>query len=234
MRVTGMWLRDPHVFLNIFGTCYDATDTTPFNVSLNGTLNASLTADTTPADGFLDLSPLVVFRPLDPSAATTPISFDLDAKCTAPVASTSCGPGASSFSATATNQSSGVCLDTVAGTTSGYTPAVATPSGQCFASDSQTLLISLQGVTLTLYNAQLGGVYDGANIDNGLIRGFLLESDAAKTTVPIPVLGNQTLSAILGGGPGACGGTNDPDTLNGQAGWWFYLNYTATESPYSE
>lgn len=233
-RINGMWLRDPHVFINILGTCYDATDSTPFNVALNPTLNTSLGADTTPADGFLDLSPVVVFRPLDASADTTPISFELDAKCTAPASSSSCGPGASTFGATATNQSSGLCLGTVDGTTSGYTPAVGTPSGQCFASDSQTLSISLQGVTLTLYNAQIGANYTGSGLDTGLIRGFLLQSDADRTQVPLPVLGNVTLSSVLGGGTGACGGAHDPDTLNGQKGWWFYLNFTAVQAPYSE
>ncbi len=234
-RINQMWLRDPHVFINILGTCYDATDSTPFNVALNPTLNSTLAADTTPADGFLDLSPVLVFRPLDASADTTPISFELDAKCTAPASSSSsCSPGASTFGATATNKSSGVCLGTVTGTTSGYTPPVATPSGQCFASDSQTLSISLQGVNLTLHNAQIGAVYGASGLDSGLIRGFLLESDANGIQVPLPVLGNVTLSSVLGGGTGACGGSKDPDSLNGQKGWWFYLNFTAVQAPYSE
>src|SRR5262249_42948712 len=201
-RLNGMCLRDPHVFISILGKCYDATDSTPFGVALNSTLNSSLSADTNPADGFIDLSPVVVFTPLDPTQATTPMDFDLGAKCSAPAgASTTCTASASPLPATASNQTSGgVCLGTVAGTTSGYSPPVASPSGECFVSDSQTLAVTLQGTTITLHNAQIGAAYDGSNLTNGLIMGFLLQSDADKTSVPLPILGNVVLSSILGGG----------------------------------
>jgi cysteine-rich repeat protein len=237
-RIDSMNVRYPHVWLNVFG-CHDVTeDYDHLGVSLNGTLNTQLNNDGN-SDGKLDLSPLVVFNPLAQDDATTPVDF-VFGSCTS---KTSCVGSSNRFAGMANNQSSGgVCLDatgTLAATKDTYSPGIDFPSGTCFHTDPQTLAISIQGVALTLHDAQLAAVYNAdpaTGLQTGLIRGFLTKADADKTTVPLPSpVGNRILSTLLPGGGGdadACSQRDDSDTdgANGK-GWWFFLNYTAATLP---
>ncbi len=237
-RIDGMWLRDPHVFVKILNNqCYDVTeDYVGLKFSLNGALNQQLDGDAN-MDGYLDLSPVVVFEPLAQHGATSAVDLTFG-QCTA--GSITCAGSATRFSSTATNQASGTCLAVADGTTSGYTPPIDVTAGACFATEAETLQLSLQGVTLTLYDAQLAAVYAGdpaTGLTSGLIRGFVSKADADATMLNLPLLGMQKLSSLLPGGGGdadGCAGHSDVDTVNGVDGWMFYLNFTASAVPYSD
>jgi hypothetical protein len=235
-RFVDLDLRDPHTSIRFLG-CRDITDTPLLGFSVNGQIATSLGTDAD-GDGNLDFSPLVVFRPLDQSAATNPVDV-LTGACTAAEPS-SCSVGdATPTPLTATNTATGVCLGTLDGTTSGYTPAITTPTDNCFATDAGTLHLTLASIPVTLSNAQVAAVYDAVpatGMVNGLLRGFISETDANNTTLPpdLPLVGGKPLSSLLAGGTGNCASTSDKDTLDGVPGWWFYLNFTAQTTAWSE
>jgi cysteine-rich repeat protein len=235
-RFDSLALRDPHVFVN-FISCNDVTDTPLAGFSLNGELTTHLTTDGD-SDGLLDLSPTLVFRPLrQTEASVTPMDVTF-ADCTAPLAGTQCSPGAAPPTpVTATSQLSGTCLAPPAGTTSGWTPAVAEVSGACFVSSESDLSLSLGGTLVPLTHARVAAAYDASpatHLTTGLLQGFLSESTADLIQVPVPLLGNQPLSSLLPGGTGSCDATAAKDTVDGVTGWWFYLNFTASPVPWTE
>jgi cysteine-rich repeat protein len=236
-RFSDMDLRDPHVFVNFLG-CRDVTDTQLAGFSVNNALQTSIQTDGTDADTFLDLSIVTVFRPIDQAnGKTTALEINF-ADCTSPLASTSCTAGASSTLTMATSQATGTCLAALAGTTHGYTPAIVSPIGSCYVSGTTTLTINLGGIPVTLSSATVAATYSGnpaTTTVNGLVRGFISETDANNTIIPatFPLVGGQPLSALLPGGdpPGPnntnCAAYSDLDINNGVRGWWFYLNFTA-------
>src|SRR5262249_4989754 len=122
-RVTELNVRDPHIFVSvpIFG-CQDITDNVPLlgrGSSVNGRLNSSITSDTTPMDGFFDLSILALFNPLDQTgAATSPVNLYSQADCSTQ-GTMACIPhlGVAPSTGTITNHSSGQCLPILPGTT---------------------------------------------------------------------------------------------------------------------
>jgi hypothetical protein len=90
-----------------------------------------------------------------------------------------------------------------------------------------------------LTEARVGATYVGnpaTNMVNGLLEGFISEADAEATIIPatIPVVGGQSLAAILPGGMGNCSTGDDrdlgPDGVT--MGWWLYFNFTATQVPW--
>ncbi len=235
-RFTDLDLRDPHVFVNFVG-CRDVTDTQLVGFSVNNELQTSIQQDgTEPPDGFLDLSPTLVFRPFSSTAATTPVELHF-ARCTA--TNTTCTPGADAPAlATATNAAAGTCLAPLAGTTRPYSPAIATPAGPCFSTNPiPAVTINLGGIPIRLSNVRLGGTYVGTTgISNGLMMGFISEADANTTIIPasFPLVGGQPLSALLAGGSGACPNYSDKETVGGVVGWWFYLNFPAARVPWTD
>lgn len=238
-RFTDLDVREPHIHVDI-GGCQDVTDSNPF-FTVNGALAESMTMDTDdPPDGLLDLSPLLVFRPLDQAAATQGVQIYF-ADCTAPASGTSCVPGsAAPIAATATNMTSGSCLGLVAdSTTDMYTPEVTTPSGPCFVSDGQTITVNLGDIPITLTDAKVAATYMGSpatGMTSGLMAGFIPETVADTTILPmdLPLIGNQPLSTVLPGGTNNCAAHDDKDTYNGTVGWWFYLNFTAEMVTWSD
>jgi hypothetical protein len=241
-RMDDLDLRDPHVFIN-FITCLDVTDTPILGFSINGQLQTSIQNDAaSPQDGLLDLSNVFLFDPLDQGVASNTFATGTS-DCSAPLAGTQCnGFTASTLSGTAGLLSSGSCLVPLAGATHGYSPAIISATAPCFSSPSGTIIIDLSGVPVPLQDAQIAATFDGAPVTgtiNGLMKGFLLESDADATIVPMtfPLVGGQPLSQLLPGGdpPGAnnanCAAHSDVDIHNGQRGWWFYLNFTAPVTP---
>ena len=247
-RLRDLDLRDPHIYVQIpFSGCNDLTDTdlTVFGMavdSINTQLQNAIQLDGN-MDGLLDLSLVVVFRPLDQAAAGGSLDF-YSAACSAPMSSTACSPGGDvPDTATYTNQTTGTCLDIAPGSTRPYTPRVSTPAGPCFVTAPLTIAISLGGgVTVPLERAQIAASYVGApatGLSNGLLRGFLTEATADATLLPasLPVIGGDPLSSILAGGTGSCTRRDDRDDLDGDGtpdGWWFYLNFPASEVPWSE
>jgi len=228
-RLTTLSLREPHTFALGF---VDVTDT------VNGLLNDFVGMDkVNPAgeetpDGLLDFSLLAVFRPLDQSVDTVPLDIVI-ADCAAPMESTSCQRTATSqvVSSVATNLASD-CLEVMPDTTGGYNPPITTPSGPCFVSDAETFDLDFGDIAFSFVDARLGAMYpdgEGNQLASGLIRGFLSQSFAEGATLPadIPVVGGQPIASLLK--------DVDKDTgPGGEAGWWFYLNFTAEAVPYSD
>lgn len=232
-RMNDLDLRDPHAFTRVF-FCADITST------LNTEIQNAIRGDDD-GDGFLDLSYLLVFRPLAQTAMGGTMEVR-DGDCRT---STSC-VGVSPVLATASyrNLTTGTCLDTRPGGTSvvrPYTPAVATPAAPCFVSDPVELTVTISGIAIRLREAQVAGTYSGSPataLSNGLLRGFITEADAAATVLPadLPAVGGMSLAAVLRGGPGNCASGSDQDRHPTHGvGWWFFLNFPAgVVTTYSE
>ncbi len=220
-RATTLTIQDPHFFLSGF---IDITS------NVNTELRNALTMDgDMPADGIVDLSPVVVFDPFDQTAISTPMSVDF-ADCTLPLSSTMCSGSGMPTASTATNSASGTCLAPIASTyPSGR--GINSPAGPCFSSAViPVLTIDLGGTIIRLQNAQVGGQYVGVpatRLATGLIMGFLSEADAMATTLPddIAVVGGRTVASLLR--------ASDRDMLGTTRGWWFYLNYVGDPAPYA-
>jgi len=250
-RVNALALRDPHVFVDvpIFG-CRDLTnDGLPFGLapSINDQLNTSITTDGND-DGFLDLSFLTLFRPLD-LTGDDPLPFEFaEGRCTAPMETTTCEVAESGFVEETTytvrpRTDPGTCLVPIEGTTrASYTPAIVSPTATgtsaCFATAETTVSIDVSGVVIPLESARVGANFVGtppATLSNGLVYGFLAEEVADALLLPdsVPVVGGQALSSILRGGTDNCASGSDldvgPDGVT--PGWWFYLNFIGARVP---
>ena len=245
-RLLDMDLRDPHILVpaSIFG-CRDLTDqAAPLNLSpsINTLLENSLTLDEDdPADGLLDLSFLVIFDPLDQSNGGGGDATITTADCTAPVGSTTCTATSMPVTNTVTyaSQTTGTCLDVLAGTTGGYSPALTPASAPCALTSMTDFTVDLSGIVITLRNAEFAGTWSGSpatQIVNGVIRGFISETDADNTQLPadLPLVGGDPLSTVLPGGTGNCSNNDDKDMgPGGTSGWYFYFNYEAVVVPYT-
>lgn len=239
-RFNTLALRDPHAFADVFFGCNDITDSF-FGNAVNQQFTRNMTMDTD-GDGFLDLSPTLVFRPLTQGGtAMSPLEIHF-ADCTAPANTTTCHPGSDpSIMLTATNQASGSCLSILANTTHPYTPAITQSSSPCFVSTQTTVTVALGGVNIVLHDAKIAATYVGnpaSQVTNGLLRGFVTEAEANATIFPanLQVVGGKPFSSILPGGMGNCRPANqsDKDVNNGVSGWWFYLNFTAPRTMWSD
>lgn len=228
-RITNLELRDPHLFTSIVLLCLDSTNT------INDMINDSFIADSD-SDGVLDLSYLLVFRPLDQMSATGSLDFVFAPDCTIPAGAPTCDVGlaTTSVALTYSNAPTGTCLQTIPGTTSGYAPAITTPSGPCFVTDPSTLALNLGGIIVTLQDAQIAATYSGnpaTSVIDGLGRGFISEADAAQITIPatLPIVGGLPFTALLPGGAGNCASGDDRDTGpdGTTSGWYIYFNFTA-------
>lgn len=226
-RVTDMDLRDPHVWTQVIG-CNDVTD---IGGGFNAQLQTSIQNDGD-GDGFLDASYMLEFLPLNQQAATNLVDTGT-ADCRAPSGSP-CGPLApAGIAGDATLQAAGECLTFLPGTVRPYNPAITPSTGPCFVTPSGDLTFTLGGIPVTLRNARIAATFPAnpaTSLTNGLIAGFLTESDADATTIPasVPLIGGQPLSSVLPGGTGNCQAVSDKDT-NVVPGWWFYLNFSAVQ-----
>ena len=233
--LTDLDLRDPHFYVNAVG-CRDITDTPLAGFSINGEIQASIQTDRD-FDGFLDLSYVLEFLPLDQGATTLPLQFG-QAVCAAPLAGTSCGALLIPTPTMATLGSTLACLAPLPGTTRPYSPAIVTTAPACFASDAVTLVLGLAGIPVTLRDARVAATWVGdpaTQLVNGLISGFVSEADANAVILPasLPLVGGQPLSALLPGGGGNCAPHSDKDVNNGVVGWWFYFNFPAARVYYA-
>jgi len=223
-RFTTMTLQDPHAF------AFGALDV---NGTVNDEIEKGMTMDTTPMDGNLDLSVVVVFDSLD-QAASSGTGALVFPECSAPADGTACSlpSGADVNTTTFTNMSS-TCLDVVADTTTDYNPAtpVVATAAPCFVSDPQAVDVLLGSLTVPLIEAQLAATYVGdpaTELEGGLVRGYLTQAAADASIIPddIAVVGGMPLSAILR--------VEDKDTgPDGEDGWWFYINFTAEKVDYT-
>ena len=236
-RFSDLDVRDPHFFVSFLG-CRDVTDTPLGGYSVNGQLQTNITTDGD-GDGLLDLSYLLVFNPLDPTASSGSLRFG-NGDCTAPMGSTACSPSSTPFvPLTYQNQAAGSCLGVLAGTTHPYNPAVTTTTAPCFVTNPAIVTLNLGGILITLRDTRIAGKYVGnpvTSIANGLLRGFISEADANATILPasFPLVGGQPLSRMLPGGTNNCAPFSDKDTNASVIGWWFYMNFPAAKVPYTD
>jgi hypothetical protein len=241
-RLADLDLRDPHVFIDLpVAGCFDFTDT-PLPAGLAPSFNASVeTALTTDGDGDgrLDQSVLLLLRPF--AAAAVAERLDLaGGRCTAPLPATACerDPAVVPQTVEYDGLAAGSCLAALAGTTSGYVPAPAEPLGPCVRSEiGRPFTLEILGVAVPLLEPALALETVGeppTGLTGGLLRGFLTEEAAAQVTLPaeLPIVGGQPLSVLLPGGAGSCAGGDDRDQLEGQSGWWLYLDAEAGEVPF--
>jgi len=228
-------LRDPHVFANlpIFG-CSDVTDNTPLGPeqSVNGQIQQSISTDGD-AEGGLDLSILHAFRPFDALAVAGRLDVG-EGDCPAPNPPASCDwrmppvPQTVDYDGLA----AGTCLEPLANTTGGYSPAIVSATAPCYVSEAFDTTVLLLGANVPLRAArtaaQLGAGVPPSSLSPGLWMGFLRESDADATFVNALSLGTVTLSSLLPGGTGNCAAQNDLDLgPQGESGWWIYFNFVA-------
>ena len=232
-RITDLDLRDPHAFVMI-GACNDVTEVQ--NDGFQEDIEEDNGPDDEP-DGFLDLSGLAVFRPLDQGHPDVNLEVVLGADCTAPIDSTSCTTGdASSITASGSNDASAACDVILADTTTdGYDPPPAPAPAPCFAAEAPEGVLEFGPFRLS--EVAGAATYDGdpaTGLMNGLLRGFLSEEHADATTVDT-ALGEMVLSSLLPGGTDNCADSDDRDTDSGGAsGWYVYLSFTAEEVPFTE
>jgi hypothetical protein len=155
------------------------------------------------------------------------------------MAGTSCSAnGSAAYAAVYTTQTAGNCLAPVAASVvHAYTPAITNTTAPCFATAVGTVVLNLQGTPLTLHDASIAATWTGSptnELSNGLMRGFVTETDADTTVVTIPGAGDRPLSSLLAGGTNSCQSAwSDKDLNNGVSGWWFYVNFSAAKVPYT-
>ena len=231
-RANQMDLKDPHVFVSVpLLGCADAT-----SVLVGPELNDSLSSDRD-FDGQLDFSPLLVFPAFNSSAATQRAEFYF-AQCSAPLSSTMCRPGAgTAVETTATFRATGECAGVLTDSVHPYSPPIVAPAGPCFDADLGDLVVPLAGIPVPLRAARLAAHYQSSTgLSDGLLYGFLTDQDATNTSVPVerPFVGGHQLSALLPGGAQNCVGSSDRDMKDGVAGWWFYINFSASNVPWVE
>lgn len=247
-RFTDLDLRDPHVFLPITiaplpTICFDFTDSAipTTTVSFNGSIQASYTSDSNPADGFLDASSLLWFRPLAQDGRVGRVDNG-PADCLAPAPTSGCAPrtGAEPTAYTYAAAASGNCLAPIPGTIGvpAYSPAIGTPAAPCFTTAPKTFVFDNNGTAITLVDAQIAASFSGnpaTALNQGLLRGFLREADANQIVISDPNLpgGSVTLASLLPGGSGSCSSRNDKDQYQGESGWWFHFNFSATPVVYT-
>ena len=221
-RIGSIALRDPHVFYTV-GFCLDVTAT------LNQQLQQELDADDD-GDGFYDASPLAILKPYAEDGRVHLFESG-DGVCTT-ASPSHCTPGVEppvvrwyeAFDLSAPT----VCLGALPGTTTGYTPPVPTPDGQCFATTSLDTTLPLGPLVVPLRDTQFAAPWPalGGSTAGGLLRGFLREADA--DAIDVDLNGQSVpLSQLLPDGTGSCA-TNVPNGLDSdrdEAGWWLYLEY---------
>ena len=237
-RISDLDLRDPHVFASVV-VCLDFTDDPlpVVNLAFNGSLEDQLNGDAD-MDGFLDLSSLLLFRPLDTLGIAERVDLD-SGLCLDPVASMICAadPMQAPVMTSYDGAAAGTCLAAVPGTTSAYVPAVDEPPAPCFVTVATTAPFQLGDIVVTLQDLQIAATFVGdpvSQLATGLIRGFLTEADADTLLLPpdLPVVGGMPISVLLPGGTGNCAAGDDRDTHSGMSGWWFYFNFTADRVTY--
>ena len=241
IRTTTLKIRDPHFFAPVFPpiVCPDFTDNDIAgqpNSAVNNQINLSLTTDSD-SNGFLDSSPLWIFQ--NPLTGPQIRRFDTaDGQCSAPLASTSCTFPTATIADTYTVISTGAdsCFSPIAATTGGYTPSVANVATPCWLGAAKaTASLNFNGVAVPLFGVRSGGAVSATDgpIGRVMMRGFLRESDADATLLPVglPLVGGRPVSVLLKGGTGSCATGSDKDVLDGVTGWWFYMEQTIASVP---
>ncbi|HWB75623.1 MAG TPA: hypothetical protein VG755_11730 [Nannocystaceae bacterium] len=242
-RFTSLYVRDPHFFLDIpINGCQDGTDTevsvplmdpvAPVNQQFNDAIGMD---DAEMPDGNLDLSLLLLFRPLDQGGDGS-IDF-ANGACLVPAEATVCDllDGTELYSTMYATMADGTCQEPMAADLSpaGYNPTPGTTTGPCFTAGPASVVIQTSFAALPLDNATIAAQFVGDPSDElvqGTIRGFITTANADAIMLPPPISQvAMTLGDILPGDPECCAPHSD---LDGE-GWWFYADFTATTVPWN-
>jgi len=239
-RFTNLEVAQPRLSLN----CTDITVAVNTLIAGNFVSDKSgSTADGGGADGRLDLSFILLARPLVQTGNSGTGTFLSDADCPAPIPPSTCAPDPTitGQAAKVTNQSSGACL-TPDPTRFDVSDASAqipnTPSAGadgCFVSDGAKLSLTISGIPLTFETARLSAEWvstPATGMTNGVIEAFMSMTQARAIVLPAstPAVGGNPLSVLLRGSPeNGCTTADDsrpgPDGVT--KGYWFYFNFTA-------
>jgi hypothetical protein len=239
-RFTSLNVRDPHFFVDapLVG-CIDATDSVPLGDSVNEQFNAAIAADD-PAmpDGALDLSLMLLFRPLDQTDGAAGDMDFANGTCLVPAEATVCDlREGTEFNPTGfSSAAAGTCLEPDAAhlSSENYNPQPGTTSGPCFHAGPGNVTIQTS-FALELQDAEIAGQYVGDPADEfvqGTLRGFMPIAVAEATMLPpdlVESTGATTIAQLLPGGTGNCADHSD---LDGD-GWWFYADFTAQRVPWN-
>ena len=179
---------------------------------VTGTLSTRLSdelAGRTPA------AVLVFVAPLDVEAAAAAVTWgngDCTDDGTDPPACALSPAGPSLELPTASVSSQAACL-----------PGAVEVGPPCFGSGEgdAILLLDLLGARVGLADARVYARYGAAfaQLEDGVVSGFLSEDAAAVLALDLPTVGPTTLAALLGQSP--------TSERNGTAGWWVRLSFTA-------
>ena len=217
-RITSLEVRDPHVFLP--GCTIDGTS------AANGIFMDAVERNALNTAG--------VFRPIDPAAPSTPMDVFPGAACTgAGTPLDACAASGPVVATNANNQTSGTCFAAPPSTLSYPATAPNAPMGSCFATTPSTVQLNLNGSLVTMQNAVVAGEYVPGGIRNGILSGFVSYATARNTMVTFGA-GSLILYDLLRGG-GCPGDDDDPLFVGGaDAGWWFHLDFEATEVSWTD
>lgn len=246
-RFTSLYVRDPHLWVQPpLSACQDGTDniiSTPLGDedSVNTQFNNAINGDSPDSpDGNLDLSLVLIFRPLDQGAGASGDVDFANATCPIPADNTVCDLLAgSALTGTTYANMDGVCLEPVPADLSpaGYAPAPGTTNGPCFAAGPANVTIQTSFAALPLDNATIAAQYVGDPADGlmqGTIRGFITVANAESIMLPEPLnlaVEGGTLAGTLPGHENCCAEHDDRD--EGGTGWWFYADFTGAIVPWT-
>ena len=241
-RVNAARVIDPHIFVNvpIFG-CNDVTNDGILGQlpgGVNGMLSDSLVEVENGKHTFsigMTASPL---QTTDGAVSAATLEFP---DCFASPMACVRDLTKQVIEADITYQVAGACLPpNLPGRRASYT-GLNNPTGNCFISDPQTVIIEIAEIPITLTDARMTakvtGSGDTRTLTDGVLFGFFSRADADQALLPadLTLVGGNPISDLLRGG-GGCGSStsaSDLDTYEGVEGWWFYLNFTAAEVPFS-
>jgi hypothetical protein len=234
-RFSSMDVRDPHFFADTLVGCVDVTDMAPLNMAgVNDRFNEAINMDTD-ADGFLDLSLMLLFRG-DGLDQTDGGGGDMDfanGQCEPAGGDCDLRPASELQPTMYTSQAAGVCheADPTHLSGEGYTPVPGVTMGPCFHAGPADVTIVTTSFELPLTGAEIAATFQGdpaTSFMSGTLRGFLTTAAAEATPLPMDLqmsTGAMNVAGLLPGGAMSCAAHDDTD--DGGSGWWFYVDFTA-------
>jgi hypothetical protein len=224
LRADTLVLKAPNMYVQV--PLLGAQDVT--NDGQNA-LNTALTSDDD-ADDFVDMSMLLRFlNTSDPKAASGKVTPG-GAMCQWPIGpDMKCGPDKTfpfqSPPLEYTNASQPCAL----------TGTQETAPAPCFATTPASLTMQLPILgAVPLQDGQIVGSWDGANIKNGFVRGFLPKTVAAQTKLGAGVPPLLAVFNIKMGTPliNFFSEAQIGQNAKGEAGWWVVMSYTAKSAKF--
>lgn len=223
-RADTLLLKSPNLYATLLILRTDVT------ADGQNALNAALVGDDD-KDGFVDMSLLLRFlNTKDPKTGSGQVTPG-GALCAAPLAAEpACGP-----EATFPFQTPPVMFAN-ATQACGLTGAMESAPAPCFHTTPASLTMQLPILgAVPLQDGEIIGTWDGANISNGYVRGFLPKTVAMATKLGDGLPEFLVLAGIQKGAPLSNFLNDNQLTKNarGEDGWWFLLSYTAKPAKFT-